>query len=626
MASSLKERFTHQKHSTHGNLTHSPLRAGQDAWYAPVCRAHKTLSSKSGILSFGSILVTKTVILLVFFGFLSGCVSQRALFDRYFKRQERAAKPPTAGWLGNLHFITTYQETMAVRGPQERQGTEGLEAILPELDPFPPALKDSRKTRRGETIHLTLEDAVARTLSNSPEITVVSFDPSIAKESITVAKSEFDLTAFGQFGYDKSDERTNNVFETGQFESRLWEGGIRQKGVTGAQWRLAYALTRSADESVTRQFTTGYEPTLVFELKQPLLRDGWRDINLAGVNVAELSYQLALTSFRRKTDDTATQVVSLYWTLLQARRNVEIQKSLLRETVRTLKKVKDRKNIDASVGYIKQTERAVKSRQAALYDAERQLFDVQDRLVRLMADHQMNLVDEFEIVPSTTPNKKASKFKQAELLRQALRQNPDILAAKLEVEVAEINKRVARRQQMPRLDLVGSAQLQGLSDTAGEAREMLYDREHTSYTLGVTLEYPLGNRERRAEFRLRELEHAKSLSRLQNVSDQIATLVKAQMRFAETAHKEIAVQKAAVKAARIHLRALEDTEVIRKNLTPEFLLAKLDAQESFANAQRGEIKAIVDYNIALTRLAQATGTVLDLRYVRQKSRVLATEQ
>jgi outer membrane protein TolC len=570
--------------------------------------------------------VTKALILLVLIGLLSGCGSQRAVFDRYFKRHEPVSKPYSTGWLSNLRFITTYQETMAMRGPQERQGPEGLDAILPEVDPFPPAIKDGRRTRRGKTIHLTLEDAVARTLANSPEITVVSFDPSIAKEGITVAKSEFDVTAFGQFGYDNSDERTNNVFETGQFESRLWEGGVKQKGMTGAEWRLAYALTRSADESVTRQFTTGYEPTLIFELKQPLLRDGWRDINLAGVNVADLNYQLALAAFRRKTEETATQVVSLYWALLQARRNVAIQKSLLRETVRTLKKVKDRKNIDASVGYIKQTEKAVKSREAFLYDTERQLFDVQDRLVRLLADHQMNLVDKFEIIPSTTPDTKAANLKQEELLTQALQHNPDILAAKLEVEVAVINKRVARKQQMPRLDLVGSAQLQGLSDTAGEAHEMVYDRDHTSYTLGVTLEYPLGNRERRAEYRLRELEHAKSLSRLQNVSDQIATLVKAQMRLASTAHKEIAVQKAALKAARIYLRSLEDMEVIRKNLTPEFLLAKLDAQESLADAQRGEIKAIVDYNIALTRLAQATGTVLDLRYVRQNSRVLATDK
>ena len=83
----------------------------------------------------------------------------------------------------------------------------------------------------------------------------------------------------------------------------------------------------------------------------------------------------------------------------------------------------------------------------------------------------------------------------------------------------------------------------------------------------------------------------------------------------ETNHAEIQVQKEAVEAARIHLQALEDSELIRERLTPEFLLVKLQAQEFLARSQRAEIKAIVDYNIALARLAQTTGTVLEMRYV-----------
>ena len=65
------------------------------------------------------------------------------------------------------------------------------------------------------------------------------------------------------------------------------------------------------------------------------------------------------------------------------------------------------------------------------------------------------------------------------------------------------------------------------------------------------------------------------------------------------------------------LQAVEDTETIRKELTPEFLLVKLQAQETLSNAQRAEIKAITDYNTSLVRLAQSMGTVLDMRYVRK---------
>ena len=42
-------------------------------------------------------------------------------------------------------------------------------------------------------VNLTLDDAIVRTLANSPEIRVVSCDPSIARMDITRAISDFDV-------------------------------------------------------------------------------------------------------------------------------------------------------------------------------------------------------------------------------------------------------------------------------------------------------------------------------------------------------------------------------------------------------------------------------------------------
>jgi len=64
---------------------------------------------------------------------------------------------------------------------------------------------------------------------------------------------------------------------------------------------------------------------------------------------------------------------------------------------------------------------------------------------------------------------------------------------------------------------------------------------------------------------------------------------------------------------RFHVR--RETSAIRDRLTPEFLFLKLQAQEALANAQRSEIRAIVDFNKALVQLAQISGTVLELHQV-----------
>ena len=513
-------------------------------------------------------------------------------------------------------IITSYQKSVVEKGPQQRISRTGLESLRPIPEPNIPTLEVTRDETSGKNlINLTLEDAIVRALSGSPEISVVSFDPSIAREDITKAVSAFDITTFGRLNYEKGDNPTDSIFQGGQSTSRLWETGIKQKGITGAEWSLAYALTRNWDDLTTRRLSTRYEPMLSFQIKQPLLRDAWQELNLAGINISKLNYSIVLSAFRQKTEEVSTEVISLYWALLQARRDLEIQQQLLDKTRETLRKVEDRKNIDATTVQIKQAEASVKTRQGILFQVEKRVVDVQDALVRLLSDHQLNLLNDFEIIPATTPNMEATEFEQLEVLKLALINNPLIQQARIGVEVAQINVDVAKRQKMPRLDLVASVRMQGLSSTQGEAQDRLNEADYTSYAVGITFEFPLGNRQRESEFRRRKFERSKAISILQNVSDKIATQAKERVRLAETAYRELQVQKDAAEAARIHLQALEDTEMIREKLTPEFLMVKLQAQESLASAQRAEIKSIVDYNIALTRVAQTTSTVLDMRYV-----------
>jgi len=515
-------------------------------------------------------------------------------------------------------IITSYQKTVVDKGPQPRDSNEGLESLRPSPEPGLLKLEVTKDETTGKNIvNLTIDDAVKRALVSSPEISIVSYDPSIAKEDIIKAVSDFDPALFGRLNYEKEDNPADSIFQGGQSTSRVWETGIKQKGITGAEWSLAYALTRNWDDLTTRILSTRYEPILSFQIKQPLLRDGWQEANLDKVKISKLNYRVALAAFRQKTEAVSAEVISLYWLLTQARRDREIQQQLLKKSLETLTKVKDRENIDSTTVQIKQAETAVKSREAILLQAEKQVVDVQDALVRLLSDSQVNLLNDFEIVPITVPEMAETRFEQSEALRLALSNNPEIQQARLAVEVAQINVDAAKWQKMPKLDLVASSRMSGLSQGRGDAQEQLSDGDFVSYALGITFEIPLGNRQREAEFRKRGLERRKATSILQNTSDLVAARVKERIRLVETSYAEIQVQKDAVEAATIYLQALEDSEVIREKLTPEFLLVKLQAQESLANSQRSEIKAITDYNTSFIRLAQAMGTVLDMRYVRK---------
>ncbi|MBW8014636.1 MAG: hypothetical protein FVQ82_00465 [Planctomycetes bacterium] len=514
-------------------------------------------------------------------------------------------------------IIYSYQKEISEEGPELRESTEGLESLRPMPRAGAIKLKVTRdKTTGKNNIKLSIDDAVKRALAGNPEISIVSYDPSIAKEDIVKAVADFDPTLFGKVNYDKQDNPQDSIFLGGQRDSRIWEGGIKQKGTTGAEWSLAYALTRNWDDLTTRTLSTRYEPVMSFQIRQPLLRDAWHELNLSGVNTSKLNYKVAFASFRQKTEEVSTQVISLYWTLVRARQDREIQKWLLERTRETYNKVENRKGIDATEVQIKQTETALKARQASLLQSEKQVMDVQDALVRLLSDSQINLLSEVEVIPTSALEVAEIKLNQSEAIKLALSNNPEMHKARLTVEIAEINIAVAKRQKMPKLDLIASTRLSGMDRGYGGANNQLSNGDYGSYFVGITFEIPLGNRRRKAEYRKRKWEKRRSTSTLQNTTDQLAGQVKERIRFAKTSFDEIQIQKDAVKAAKIYVQAVEDTEEIRKKLTPEFLLVKLQSQEALSNAQRSEIKAIADYNIAQIRLAQSMGTVLDMRYVR----------
>jgi outer membrane protein TolC len=454
---------------------------------------------------------------------------------------------------------------------------------------------------------------------------LVSFDPQIAQQEITKAAAEFDLTAFGRLNYERNDNPVNSMFQPGQSDTRLLQSGVKQRGPTGAEWSLSYALTRTWDDLVGRTLATRYEPMVVFEVRQPLLRDAWQGVNLAGVDIARLNHRIATLLFRQKTEQIAAEVISAYWLVWQARRNLDIQEELLEQTVETLKKVEGRKEIDATNVQIKQAEASARAREAMLFQARKHVMDMQDSLARLMADPQLNVLGDMEIVPVTAPYLTTDKLECLRILELAMLSNPAIQQAKVAIDIADVNIRAAENQKMPRLDLVASARSQGLGESARGAHRPLMSGEYPSYAVGLTLEHPLGNRQREAELLKRRIERRKAVTVLQNLADQVAVEAKERVRTVETSYAEIEVQKAWMEAARIHLRALEDSEAVRERLTPEFLLVKLQAQEALARSRRAVAAAITEFNTSSARLAQTTGTLLDLYGIRTALSVISDQ-
>ncbi len=516
--------------------------------------------------------------------------------------------------------LDRYQRALVDRGPQTR-GQEGLDPLRPALGSTGPAMRITKDPQTGKSqLSLTLDEALVRAMTNDLEIRTVAFTPSINRQDMEKAAAEFDYVVFGGFNYRKDDKRTlsqiqldpNAVFDNFNALTRTYQAGIKNKTVTGATCALSYTLTDTWDNSTYYKINRRFEPVLALDVTQPLLRNAWPEYNLAQLKLAGVNYHSSMAAFRQKVEEVATKVINAYWTLVQARGELKIQQDLLKYTQTTLERVRARSELDATAVQIKQIEAAAESRRATLIQAEKTILDAQDQLAHLLNDADINVVSDLEIVPVTEPVTTPVAIDLTDKLLTALRHNPILEQARLAVDAADIGIRIAANQALPKLDLTASASLQGMGTTANASEENMETGDYASYGLGLTGEYPLGNRAAEADLRRQKLTRLQNLTQMQYAADSVALDVKERIRQIGSSHEEMQAQNAAMEAAWVQLRALEDTERIRGQLTPEFLQVKLSAQEAVANSARQKLAAIVQFNGALADLDRATGTTLDV--------------
>ena len=510
--------------------------------------------------------------------------------------------------------VNRYQQTLADHEARHR-GQDGLQPYQPIPAIEPRKLPVVNEGGRGR-VHLSLPQAILRALANNVEIQLVSYDPAVAREEMVRAAAEFDYVLSGSYTHEITDERSVSTVGGGRADERTWQAGLKQKTVTGADWSLAWSMTRTWDNQGFRTLATRFEPRMTLQVTQPLLRDAWPEFNLARLRIARANRSSSEEAFRQKVEETVTEVISTYWLLVQSRRELEIQDELVRMTEDTRDRMKLRRALDVTDVEVQQSETAVAIRKATLTRTRNALVDVEKRLARLLADDQINALSDVQIVPVTLPSDVPVMLDPTDQLVTALEHNPILAQARLAIQVADINVSVARNQTLPRLELAASVGMQAVSGTKHDATEKFWTADYISSSIGVLLEYPIGNRDRIAQLRQKRYERLKAVATMQNTVDQIAVVVDERIRQVRASLEEMDEQQAAAEAARLQLRALEAREKMRDQLSPAFLQTKLQAQETLAEAKRGYVRVVVEYNVALVELERAKGTVLELNGVK----------
>ncbi len=508
----------------------------------------------------------------------------------------------------DLSPLSLYQRELAALGPQRRSGDPNLGLYRPLEGPGPTLKLEGDPN--APAVVLGLKEAILRAVAQNADVRVVSFDPEISRQQTIEAAAAFDAIVNVSYQQGATHEEQRLASSPTRTNSRVLKAGVRQLTPTGGTYALNYTLTRIWDNSLFADPATAYQPTVVLEVGQPLLRDAWPEFNLSRLRIAQVNEKVSRADFRLKVEQIVSDTITAYWALWQARSELAIREDLLRSTRETLEKVKLRSEIDAAAAEVSQTEASVAQREVLVADARKAVEDAQDGLRKLLADPQLNLLNNVRIDLASLPAQAKVSLDAASQLQAALEHNPDLEKARLAITLADLNIVVARNQALPRLDLTGSVGYSGMDRRRGEAHENLGTMDFADYSMGLAFEYPPGNRERLAEVERRRFERLKAVAQLQSIADQIAVAVKERVREVERTYQEIGLQRSSAEALGRQLQALEDIEKIRGKLTPEFLNLKLNTQSTLADTRIAELRTIRAYNQALAELARATGTIL----------------
>lgn len=472
-----------------------------------------------------------------------------------------------------------------------------------------------------QTVAITLQQVVMTTAGNNLNVEFARLAPAINQQQLAAAEAVFDWTFFTNTQYNNLDQpRTSSA--VGGFQSSVNRNTIEQADVTAGlrkplisggqvQIQTQYNYTDNNTPGLTVSPNPAYDTNLVVQVNQSLLRNFGSDVALANVRLARNAELDSIHDLKRTLIESVTQAETAYWNLVRAQADLKIINRLLERGEETLRTLEARQGFDAKPANLSNARSNVASRRRDLTQAQRVLRDASDRLKQVMNDPRLTVGgSEALLVPTDGPIEQAVEFSLYDALQAAIANRPEIQRAIISIDNTSIRENVADNARLPRLDVQALARINGLDRSPGQAYDRLGEAEFVDYQIQVQFEQPLGNRAAEAGFQQRRLERNQAVISLRNTTQGVALEVKSSLRDIQNNYALIEQSRAARVAAAADLRELEVAEQTIQSLTPEFLNLKFDRQRALAAAEQQEIGALIEYNTAIARYHQATGTAL----------------
>jgi outer membrane protein TolC len=403
---------------------------------------------------------------------------------------------------------------------------------------------------------------------------------------------------------------------------------VTQSFSTGTSIAFSWTNSRQTTNSPYFNLSPTLSSSFRFEIQQQLLAGFGFGPNLRYLFIARNNKRISDIAFKDQVIATVTQIENIYWDLVGAYEQTQVNEQSYSFAQQTLENVRKQLQLESVPAIDVVRAEAEVSRRDQDLTVARTSLELQETLMKNAITKSLDdpALESMPVIPTDKMEVEVIQSAQPiqELIAQAQHGRPELAESDIDLVNRQISRRAARNALLPSLSVIAFYGGSGLGgplnptynlgqnvsnvpiDFAG-ALENAFNNTSPDYYVGLNLNIPIRNRVAKADQYRSELEYRQAELRLEQLKKQ----VRIEVRNAQFALDQTGARVEAARKARDLAQRTFDITKKEQELGAGSSYQTLSAQRDLALAQLDLVNAMTTHEKAKVELDRATGTTLE---------------
>ena len=403
---------------------------------------------------------------------------------------------------------------------------------------------------------------------------------------------------------------------------------VTQSFASGTSVSFSFSNSRQTTNSPYFNLSPTLSSTFRFQFQQELLAGFGFGPNLRYLRIAQNNKKISDIAFKDQVVATVTQIENIYWDLVSAYEQTQVNEQSFAFAQQTLDNTKKQLQLESVPAMDVMRAEAEVSRRDQDLTVARTSLQLQETLMKNAITKSLDdpVLEAMRVIPTDQMQtvETVASAPIAELISTALHSRPELAESDIDLVNRQISRRAARNALLPSLSLVGFYGGSGLAGPLNPAYNLgqnvstvpidftgavqnAFNNTSPDYYLGLNLNIPIRNRVAKADQYRSELEYRQSELRMEQLKKQ----VRIEVRNAQYALDQTGARVQAARKARDLAQRTFDITKKEQELGSGSSYQTLSSQHDLALAQLDLVSAQTAYEKAKVELDRTTGATLE---------------